>query len=74
VRLARAESGVMLSGGQADFAGTVLQIGHLGPAAYPLSAIVAIGPALRGLGAAADIGAAMEAAVTALAQCGEPVD
>jgi pyridoxamine---pyruvate transaminase len=67
----RAESGVMLSGGQGDFAGTVLQIGHMGPAAYPLSpviALVAIGRALRGLGAAADIGAAVEAAVTALAQ------
>jgi pyridoxamine---pyruvate transaminase len=68
---ARADSGVMLSGGQGDFAGTVFQIGHLGPAAYPLSpviALVAVGRALRDLGAAADIGAAVEAAVAALAQ------
>ena len=66
---ARAESGVMLSGGQGELAGTVLQIGHMGPAAYPLGpviALVALGRALRGLGAAADIGAAVEAAVAAL--------
>ena len=50
---ARAESGVMLSGGQGDLAGIVLQIGHMGPAAYPLSpviALTAIGRALRALG------------------------
>jgi pyridoxamine--pyruvate transaminase len=73
---ARADSGVMLSGGQGDFAGTVLQIGHLGPGAYPLSpviALVAIGRALRRLGAAADIGAAVEAAVATMAQAAEPV-
>jgi pyridoxamine--pyruvate transaminase len=66
---ARAESGVMLSGGQGEFAGTVLQIGHLGPAAYPLSpviALVALGRALRARGAAADTGAAVEAALAAL--------
>ena len=67
---ARAESGVMLSGGQGDLAGIVLQIAHMGPAAYPLSpvlALTAIGRALRALGAQADLGAAVEAAVTALA-------
>ena len=66
---ARADSGVMLAGGQGAFAGTVLQIGHLGPAAYPLSpviALVALGRALRALGATADIGGAVEAAVAAL--------
>jgi pyridoxamine--pyruvate transaminase len=66
---ARAESGVMLSGGQGDLAGVVLQIGHMGPAAYPLSpviAVTALGRALRALGAKANIGAAVEAAVTAL--------
>jgi pyridoxamine--pyruvate transaminase len=71
---ARADSGVMLSGGQGDFAGTVLQIGHLGPGAYPLSpviALVAIGRALRSLGAAADIGAAVEAAVATLDESAE---
>ena len=67
--LARAQSGVMLSGGQGDLAGTVLQIGHMGPGAYPLSpviAVTALGRALRALGADADIGAAVEAAVSAL--------
>jgi pyridoxamine---pyruvate transaminase len=66
---ARAQSGVMLSGGQGDLAGTVLQIGHMGPGAYPLSpviAVTALGRALRALGASADIGAAVEAAVSAL--------
>jgi len=66
---ARAQSGVMLSGGQGDLAGTVLQIGHMGPGAYPLSpviAVTALGRALRALGANADVGAAVEAAVSAL--------
>jgi pyridoxamine--pyruvate transaminase len=65
---ARAESGVMLSGGQGDLAGRVLLIGHMGPAAYPLSpviALTALGRALRGLGATADVGAAVEAALAA---------
>jgi pyridoxamine--pyruvate transaminase len=46
----------------------VLQIGHMGPAAYPLSpviALTALGQALRRLGAKADIGAAVEAALAA---------
>jgi pyridoxamine--pyruvate transaminase len=66
---ARAESGVMLSGGQGDLAGTVLQIGHMGPGAYPLGpviAVTALGRALRALGAKPDIGAGVEAAVAAL--------
>lgn len=66
---ARAESGVMLSGGQGDLAGAVLQIGHMGPGAYPLGpviAITALGRALRALGAKPDIGAGVEAAVAAL--------
>jgi pyridoxamine--pyruvate transaminase len=66
--LARAESGVMLAGGQGELRGRVLQIGHMGPAAYPLSpviALAALGRALRRLGAKADIGAAVEAALAA---------
>ncbi len=66
--LARAESGVMLAGGQGELRGRVLQIGHMGPAAYPLSpviALTALGQALRRLGAQADIGAAVEAALAA---------
>ena len=66
--LARAESGVMLAGGQGELRGRVLQIGHMGPAAFPMSPLIgltALGRALRRLGAAADIGAAVEAAVAA---------
>ena len=66
---ARAESGVMLSGGQGDLSGVVLQIGHMGPGAYPLGpviAVTALGRALRALGVRADIGAGVEAAVSAL--------
>ena len=66
--LARAESGVMLAGGQGELRGRVLQIGHMGAAAYPMSpviALTALGQALRRLGAKADIGAAVEAALAA---------
>jgi pyridoxamine--pyruvate transaminase len=66
--VARAESGVMLAGGQGALRGRVLQIGHMGPAAYPLSPVIgltALGRALRRLGAPADVGAAVEAAVAA---------
>ena len=62
--IARSESGVMLSGGQAGL--PVVQIGHIGPAAYPLGPViglVALGRALRRAGAAADVGAAVEAAL-----------
>jgi pyridoxamine--pyruvate transaminase len=65
---ARSESGVMLSGGQGDLARIVLQIGHMGLGAYPLGPVIgltAVGRALRALGAQADIGAAVEAAVSA---------
>ena len=65
---ARSESGVMLSGGQGDLARMVLQIGHMGLGAYPLGPVIgltAVGRALRALGAQADIGAAVEAAVSA---------
>ena len=66
--LARAESGVMLAGGQGELRGRVLQIGHMGPAAFPMSPVIgltALGRALRRLGAAADIGAGVEAALAA---------
>jgi pyridoxamine---pyruvate transaminase len=66
--VARAESGVMLAGGQGALKGRVLQIGHMGPAAYPMSPVIgltALGHALRRLGAPANIGAAVEAALDA---------
>jgi pyridoxamine---pyruvate transaminase len=72
--VARAESGVMLAGGQGALRGRVLQIGHMGPAAYPMSPVIgltALGRALRRLGAAADIGAGVEAALAAWDNGGE---
>jgi pyridoxamine---pyruvate transaminase len=69
IRSARVQSGVMLSGGQGELAGQVLQIGHMGPTAYPLSPVVALtalGRALRGLGVKADVGGAVEAAISSL--------
>jgi pyridoxamine---pyruvate transaminase len=66
--VARAESGVMLAGGQGALRGRVLQIGHMGPAAYPMSPVIgltALGHALRRLGAKADVGAGIEAALAA---------
>jgi pyridoxamine---pyruvate transaminase len=66
--VARLESGVMLAGGQGALRGRVLQIGHMGPAAYPMSPVIgltALGHALRRLGAKADVGAAVEAALAA---------
>jgi len=66
--VARAESAVMLAGGQGALRGRVLQIGHMGPAAYPMSPVIgltALGHALRRLGAKADVGAAVEAALAA---------
>ena len=66
--VARVESGVMLAGGQGALRGRVLQIGHMGPAAYPMSPVIglaALGHALRRLGATADVGAAVEAALAA---------
>lgn len=64
--IAWAEYGVLLAGGQGGLG--VLQIGHMGPAAFPLSpviALVALGGALRSAGVRADVGAAVEAALAA---------
>jgi len=68
-RLALAQSGVLLSGGHGDLSGKLLRIGHMGPSAFALSAVLAVtatGRALRSLGVAADIGAGAEAATAAL--------
>ena len=64
VGLEAAAASLMLSGGQAGL--PVVQIAHMGPAAYPLGpviALVALGRALRRVGAAADVAAAVEAAL-----------
>jgi pyridoxamine---pyruvate transaminase len=75
--VARAQSGVMLAGGPGELRGRVLLIGHMGPAAYPMSpviALTALGHALRRLGAEANIGAAVEAALAAGEDDGETGD
>jgi pyridoxamine--pyruvate transaminase len=66
---ARERSGVLLSGGHGDLSGRLLRIGHMGPSAFSLSAVIAvtaIGRALNALGQPADIGPAVAAAVAAL--------
>ena len=67
--MARAESGVMLAGEQGALKRRVLQIGRIGPAAYPMSPVIgltALGHALpRASSRRADIGAAVEAALDA---------
>ncbi len=63
---ARELYGVVFSGGRAETAGKLIRIGHMGPTAEPIFATIALtalGAALRRLGFAADIGAAMEAAM-----------
>jgi pyridoxamine--pyruvate transaminase len=68
-QVALAQSGVLLSGGHGDLSGKLLRIGHMGPSAFPLSAVLAVaatGRALRSLGIRADIGSGVEAATTAL--------
>lgn len=68
-KIALAQSGVLLSGGHGDLSGKLLRIGHMGPSAFPLSAVIAVtatGRALHALGIKADIGTAVEAAAAAL--------
>lgn len=68
-KIALAQSGVQLSGGHGDLSGKLLRIGHMGPSAFPLSAVIAAtatGRALHALGIKADIGTAVEAAAVAL--------
>ncbi|MFZ0667910.1 MAG: alanine--glyoxylate aminotransferase family protein [Acidimicrobiales bacterium] len=68
-KAARFDSGVMLSEGEGSLIGKVICIGHMGPSAYPMTPVLAVsglGRALRSSGYKADIGAAVEAAVSVL--------
>ncbi|MDQ0391268.1 pyridoxamine--pyruvate transaminase [Labrys monachus] len=61
--------GVLVSLGRGFTAGKVLRIGHMGPGAEPLlavTAIAALGAALRRLGAKGDAGVAVDAALASL--------
>lgn len=67
---ARDGFGVMLSSGRGETLGRVVRIGHMGPTARPMYAVVAItalGGAARKLGAAVDVGAGVEAALAVIA-------
>ncbi len=70
VRTTRDRYGVVLSVGRGETLGKLLRIGHMGPTAEPIYALVALGAlgnALRELGFAADVGAGVEAASAVIA-------
>jgi pyridoxamine--pyruvate transaminase len=67
---ARDGFGVMLSSGRGETLGRVVRIGHMGPTAKPMYAVLAItalGGAARKLGGTADVGAGVEAALAVIA-------
>ena len=69
IAAARERYGVMLSVGRGDTLGKLLRVGHMGPTAEPIYAVVAIsalGGALRSLGFDADVGAGVEAALAVI--------
>jgi pyridoxamine--pyruvate transaminase len=62
----RGRYGVMFSSGRGETLGKLIRIGHMGPTARPLYAVIALsalGGALRSLGRNTDIGAGIEAAM-----------
>ncbi len=68
---ARAEYGVVFSSGRGETLGKLLRIGHMGPVAEPIYAVVAVtalGGALRRLGKAVNVGAGVEAAMAVIAE------
>jgi len=69
IRTARAEYGVVFSTGRAETLGKLIRIGHMGPVAEPIYAVVAVtalGGALRRLGQKLDLGRGVEAAMAAI--------
>jgi pyridoxamine--pyruvate transaminase len=69
IRTARAEYGVVFSTGRAETLGKLIRIGHMGPVAEPIYAVVAVtalGGALRRLGHKLDLGRGVEAATAAI--------
>lgn len=65
----RARYGVVLSSGRAETLGKLTRIGHMGPTAQPMYALVAVaalGGALNALGHKADVGAGSAAALAAI--------
>jgi len=69
VRAAREQFGVVLSTGRGETMGKLLRIGHMGPVAEPIYAVVAVtalGGALRRLGRKIDVGTGVEAAMATI--------
>src|ERR1700675_699654 len=66
---ARARYGVVFSSGRGETLGKLIRIGHMGPTARPLYAVVAVpalGGALRALGHPLDVAAGMAAALAVI--------
>ena len=66
VAAARERYGVVLSAGVSELTQQILRIGHMGPTAHPthaMLALLALGGALRGLGAKIDLAAGIDAAM-----------
>lgn len=71
IETARDIYGVVLSVGRGDTLGKLLRVGHMGPTAEPIYAVVAVtalGGALRKLGFGADVGAGVEAALAVIGE------
>ncbi|MGH6719433.1 MAG: alanine--glyoxylate aminotransferase family protein, partial [Alphaproteobacteria bacterium] len=67
---AREEFGVVFSSGRGETKGKLIRIGHMGPVAEPIYAIVAataLGGALRRLGHKTNVAKGVEAALTVIA-------
>jgi pyridoxamine--pyruvate transaminase len=68
---ARARYGVVFSSGRGETLGKLVRIGHMGPTARPLYAVVALaalGGAIRALGHPLDVAAGMAAALAVIDQ------
>jgi pyridoxamine---pyruvate transaminase len=68
---ARQGYGVVFSSGRGETLGKLLRIGHMGPVAEPIYAVIAVsalGGALRRLGKAVNVGAGVEATMAAIAE------
>jgi pyridoxamine--pyruvate transaminase len=68
---ARRSYGVVFSSGRGETLGKLLRIGHMGPVAEPIYAVVAVsalGGALRQLGRSVNVGAGVEAAMAVIAE------
>lgn len=68
-RAIRGRYGVMISAGMRETAGKLVRLGHMGPTARPLHAVIgltALGGAFRAIGHKADIGAGTEAAMAVI--------